>query len=174
MIRTLGFCSAAALAAALAWSAPAQALTMKECGAKYQAAKQANTLKGMKWNDFRKAECGDEDASDAEAAAAVKEDAAPEPAGPAKTATKAGSEKAPQAKPATTGAAQPAAPAAGGKVTFPKEIAAKYASETPGKARLHTCVDQYNANKATGGNGELKWIMKGGGYYSQCNAKLKS
>ena len=39
---------------------------------------------------------------------------------------------------------------------------------------MHTCVDQYNANKATGGNAGLKWIQKGGGYYSLCNAKLKS
>ncbi len=35
---------------------------------------------------------------------------------------------------------------------------------------MHTCLDQYNANKASGGNGGLKWIQKGGGYYSQCNA----
>ena len=37
-------------------------------------------------------------------------------------------------------------------------------SETAGKARLHTCVDQYNANKTTNANGDLKWIEKGGGY----------
>ncbi len=49
----------------------------------------------------------------------------------------------------------------------------KYAKETAGKARMHTCVDQYNANKATNGNGGLKWIEKGGGYYSECNKKLK-
>ena len=49
----------------------------------------------------------------------------------------------------------------------------KYASESAGKGRMHTCVDQYNANKATNGNGGLKWIMKGGGYYSECNKKLK-
>lgn len=36
---------------------PAQALTMKGCSAKYQAAQQAGTLQGMKWSDFRKAEC---------------------------------------------------------------------------------------------------------------------
>ena len=45
--------------AATAMSLPAQALTMKECSAKYQAAKEAGTLNGMKWNDFRKAQCGD-------------------------------------------------------------------------------------------------------------------
>ena len=32
-------------------------LTMKECSAKYQAAKSAGTLGGLKWNDFRKAQC---------------------------------------------------------------------------------------------------------------------
>ena len=38
---------------------------------------------------------------------------------------------------------------------------------------MHTCVDQYNANKATNANGGLKWIQKGGGYYSECSKKLK-
>ena len=56
---------------------------------------------------------------------------------------------------------------------MPKGISPKYASEDPGMARMHTCVDQYNANKATGGNGGLKWIQKGGGYYSECTKKLK-
>jgi hypothetical protein len=49
----------------------------------------------------------------------------------------------------------------------------KYAKESAGKGRMHTCVDQYNANKTTGGNGGMKWIQKGGGYYSECNKKLK-
>ncbi|WP_181833315.1 hypothetical protein [Bosea caraganae] len=57
---------------------------------------------------------------------------------------------------------------------FPRSIADKYSSETPGKARLKTCVDQYNANKERNANGDLKWIEKGGGYWSQCNTKLKS
>ena len=38
---------------------------------------------------------------------------------------------------------------------------------------MHTCLDQYNANKAANGNGALKWIQKGGGYYSECNKQLK-
>ena len=42
-----------------------------------------------------------------------------------------------------------------------------------GKARRHTCLDQYKANKATNANGGLKWIMKGGGYYSECSKRLK-
>src|SRR6476469_1379533 len=66
-----------ALILALAPIGPAEALTMKECGAKYQAAKKDGSLKGMKWNDFRKAQCGDDDVSDDEAAAAETAPAAP-------------------------------------------------------------------------------------------------
>jgi hypothetical protein len=36
-----------------------------------------------------------------------------------------------------------------------------------------TCLDQYEANKASNTNGGLKWIQKGGGYYSMCNKHLK-
>lgn len=49
-----------AILAAAALSVPAQALTMKECSAKYKEAKAAGTLNGMKWNDFRKSQCGAE------------------------------------------------------------------------------------------------------------------
>lgn len=135
--------------AALAATAPAQALTTQECSAKYQAAKTAGTLGGQKWNDFRKAQCG----ADAAAAPAAA------PAAP----------KAVEAKPA----AAPAAPAPVGNAVFPSAVDPKYAKETAGKARMHTCVDQYNANKASNGNGGMKWIEKGGGYYSECNKKLK-
>ena len=38
---------------------------------------------------------------------------------------------------------------------------------------MHTCLDQYNANKVASANGGLKWIEKGGGYYSECNKRLK-
>ncbi len=72
-------------------------------------------------------------------------------------------------KPATK---VPTAAAASGAV-FPKAIDAKYAKESAGRARMHTCLDQYKANKASNANGGLKWIQKGGGYYSQCNAALK-
>lgn len=69
--------------------------------------------------------------------------------------------------------AKPATTTAGGAV-FPKSVDSKYAKESAGKARMHTCLDQYKANKATNGNGGLKWIQKGGGYYSKCNTALKS
>src|SRR5919108_5289470 len=121
---------------------PLQALTMKECSAKYQAAKTAGTLGGQNWRDFRKTQCG----ADATAATPA---AAP-----------------PAATPAT-------APKPAGSAVFPTAVSPKYSSEAPGKARLHTCLDQYNANKATNANGGLKWIQKGGGYYSECNKQLK-
>ena len=49
----------------------------------------------------------------------------------------------------------------------------KYSNESAGKARMHTCLDQYKANQATNANGGLKWTQKGGGYYSECNKRLK-
>ena len=145
--------------AAFAATAPAQALTAQECSAKYQAAKSAGTLGSQKWNDFRKAQCG----ADATPAAAP---AAPPPAAaaPAPAAAK-------EAKKEAAPAAAPAAPS--GPAVYPTAVDPKYAKESEGKARMHTCVDQYNANKATGANGGLKWIQKGGGYYSECTKKLK-
>ena len=145
------FCAVAVSGfAAFAATAPANALTTQECSAKYQAAKKDGTLGGMKWNDFRKAQCA------ADAAPAATTPAAPAPTMAAKK----------EAAPA-------AAPAATGPAVFPSVIDPKYAKETAGKGRMHTCVDQYNANKATGGNGGMKWIQKGGGYYSECNKRLK-
>ncbi len=141
-----GLAALAGLAVVLA-GMPAEALTMQECSAKYQAAKTAGTLNGQNWAAFRKAQCG-------EAAAAT-----------------------PAAKPAAKPAATTVAatkPAATGNAVFPSAIAPKYAKEKPSKARMHTCVDQYNANKAANANGGLKWIQKGGGYYSECNKRLKS
>jgi hypothetical protein len=146
--------------AALVVSAPAQALTSQECSAKYQAAKKDGSLGTTKWNDFRKAQCGADAAPAAPAAAPAAVAPAAAPAEPKATAKK---EAAPAAAPA----------AATGPAIYPNAVDPKYAKETAGKARLHTCVDQYNANKTTNGNGGMKWIEKGGGYYSECNKKLK-
>jgi hypothetical protein len=144
-IRQIATCAGfVALAGAMIVTSgqPAQALTMKECSAKYQAAKSAGTLGGQNWRDFRKAQCG----ADATAAAPAAGAAAPTPA---------------------------TAPKATGNAVFPTAISPKYSSESAGKARMHTCLDQYNANKATNSHGGLKWIQKGGGYYSECNKQLK-
>lgn len=143
---------------------PAQALTMKECSTKYNAAKTSNTLGGQSWNDFRKSQCSD--AAPAAAATPAAAPAAPA-AAPPKPQTAAPAAAPAQAKP------RAATPAAMGNAVFPAKVDPKYASETAGKQRFKTCNDQYNLNKANGGNGDLKWIQKGGGYYSQCNAKLK-
>ena len=152
---------AVAMAGFVAFAAvsPANALSMSECSAKYKEAKTAGTLNGQKWNDFRKAECG----ADATATPAAAP-AAPPPAAAAKPAP------APAPKPT---AAAPAAPEAVGNAVFPNAVDPKYAQESAGKARMHTCVDQYKANKDGNAYGGLKWIQKGGGYYSQCNTKLK-
>jgi hypothetical protein len=146
LIRSTAAC-AAALAAelAIAGTVPAQALTAKECSTKYKAAQQAGTLNGMKWNDFRKAECG----SGAAATPAAGAAAAPAPA-------------------------QTAAKPPAGDAVFPNTVDPKYSKEKGGTARMHTCRDQYNANKANGANGSLKWIQKGGGYYSECTKRLKA
>ena len=145
--------------AAFAATAPAQALSTQECSAKYQAAKTAGTLNGQKWNDFRKAQCG-ADATPAAAPVAA-------PAAPAAPKEAEAKPKKPEAAPA----AAPAAPT--GPAIFPLAVDSKYSKETAGKARMHTCVDQYNANKTTNANGGMKWIEKGGGYYSECNKRLK-
>lgn len=161
-IRANLFCSVLLAGAASLAAMPAQALTAQECSAKYQAAKTAGTLGDQKWNDFRKAQCG-ADATPAAATTAAPKEAPKAAAAPKETA-----------KEAPKGAAAPAAaPAATGPAVFPTAVAPKYSSETAGKARMHTCVDQYNANKATNANGGLKWIQKGGGYYSECTKRLK-
>jgi len=143
---------------ALAGPAYAQANVMQECGKEYQAAKAANTLGGKSWNEYLK-DCRVRHSGDAAAAPAAQ----PAAANPL--------------KPAPAAAAKPAAPAASapasGPAVFPTKIDPKYASEKPGKQREKTCLDQYNANKASNANGGLKWIQKGGGYYSECNKRLK-
>jgi hypothetical protein len=146
LIRMSAITSVAALAAGLLILSmpPAGALTMKECSAKYQAAKTSGALGGQSGSDFRKTQCGTNAA-----------------ATPAATT------------PAATPAVTPAAPKAPGNAVFPTAVSPKYTNESVGKARMHTCLDQYKANKATNANGGLKWIEKGGGYYSECNKQLK-
>jgi hypothetical protein len=136
--------------ALVAAGAPASALTAKECSVKYKEAQTTGTLGGLTWSEFRKAQCGS--------------DATVQP-----TASPAGSTAANPLKPAPT-----TAPATTGAAVFPTAVLPKYASEKPGVARMHTCRDQYQANKASGANGGLPWIKKGGGYYSECNKRLKS
>ncbi|ACL57689.1 hypothetical protein [Methylobacterium nodulans] len=92
--------------------------------------------------------------------------AAPRPA-PAPTAK-------PVQDPAPAPSQKPARAAPSGTI-FPPAVSPKYANEPTGMARQKTCLGQYNANKAAGGsgNGGMPWIVKGGGYWSECNKRLK-
>ncbi len=148
-IRTkLGGALAAAILCA-AFGTPASAVSMKECSAKYKAAKADGSLGGEDWKTFRAKQC-----------------TAVTPA--ATTQSKSG---AVATAPATV--SKSTTPASSGAATFPTTIDPKYAKETPGKGRMHTCLDQYKANKASSANGGLRWVQKGGGYYSACSKKLK-
>jgi hypothetical protein len=146
MNKLVAFYAAAVCAGVVFCAAPASALSLKACNEEWNGMKTAGTVGDKKYADFRK-EC---------------------------LARTAAAPAAAPAAPAPTAAAKPAAPAAAGAAVFPSAVSTKYSSESAGKARMHTCLDQYNANKASNGNGGLNWIQKGGGYYSQCNTKLKS
>jgi hypothetical protein len=145
MKTSLLIASGVLLAAAVSLSVPAHAKTMKECAAQWRDMKANNQTNGMKYRDFTK-QC-------------MSSEAAPAADNP------------PPARPEA--AAPPPAAAPSGNAVFPPSVSSKYSSESAGKARMHTCLDQYNANKASGGNGGLRWIQKGGGYYSECNKRLK-
>jgi hypothetical protein len=143
MISRIAFYAAALAAFAISSASPGFALSTKECSVKYQAAKSAGTLNGETWNEFRKKECSGSEGT------------------------------APEEKPTPKAEAPKSASGPTGPAVFPNAIDSKYAKESAGKARMHTCLDQYRANKGNGGNGGLKWIQKGGGYYSECNKTLK-
>ena len=146
----MSLASAAVLSGAVSLisSTTVHALTAKECSAKYQDAKKTGTLGGKSWNDFRKTQCT----------------AGGAPAAPAAT---------PAPRPAPASFPKPASSATTRNAVFPKAIAQRYSSESPGKARMHTCLTQYKANKASNANGGLQWIQKGGGYYSECDKHLR-
>jgi hypothetical protein len=133
------------IAAAWLGTLPLAALTMRECSTAYKQAQKSGTLGGMDWQEFRKAKCG----------------------------TAAGPAIGPTTGPTTGLGAGGSAFLPGARAVFPPAIAPKYNSETPGKARRQTCLDQYRLNKTSNGNGGLKWVQKGGGYYSECNKRLK-
>jgi hypothetical protein len=60
IMRYVALYTAAVLATVGLQATSVQALSMKECSAKYKAAKDAGTLNGMKWSDFRREQCGAE------------------------------------------------------------------------------------------------------------------
>jgi len=157
--RYVAICTGAILAAVALQGTSAHALTMAECSAKYKAAKADGSLNGMKWNDFRKAQCGSGETAAPTAAPASSTAAAP-PAPPP-----------PAPAPAPTSA--PVAPVAVGNAVFPSAVNSKYSTLSAYKQRWSTCLDQYHTNKTNNTNGGLHWIQKGGGYWSLCDRRLK-
>ncbi len=161
----------------------AASAVQKECSAKYQAAKAANSLNGQTYRQYYK-QCSTEAKAEKGAAPAapastpvpapVSALASPPPAAPKAIAptTTAAAPAAPAPVAPTRRAPAPSAPAVAGSAVFPTAVSAEFSNETPGKARFHTCLAQYHANKASNGNGGLVWLAKGG-YYSQCNTRLK-
>jgi hypothetical protein len=134
--------------------------------------KASGAVGDKKYADFRK-ECLARLAAPAQepaaAAPAPSTAAAPPAAQPPAARPPAGPRAAAPAAP-TAPTAKPAAP---GEAVFPTAVSPKYSSEKAGLARMHSCRDQYNENKATGGNAGLKWIQKGGGYWPECTKRLK-
>lgn len=124
---------------------PARAMSMADCSASYKSERAAGRLNGMTWNDFRNSRCNGEAAQGGATAPVKMADAAAKPA--------------PQTAPEG--------------VVFPSAIDPKFANEKPVTARMHTCLAQYRIDKAKNALGGLKWVQKGGGYYSLCSAKLK-
>lgn len=140
---------------------PAMALSSHDCSVKYQAAKTDGSLGDRKYSDFRKAECGVTATAPAPATTAAP---APAPAASASATTA-------RTAPAPTRMAP--APVPVGSARYPTAISPQYSSESAGKGRMHTCLDAYKASKAAGTLGDVKWIQKGGGFYSACNAAMK-
>ena len=60
------------------------------------------------------------------------------------------------------------------RVAFPGEVAKEFADQKPAQQRMRTCLKSYHSNKQAGTLAGLRWVQKGGGYYSQCTAKLKA
>ena len=152
----IAMCAVVLAVMTLSSHAVAQQKTAAACREEWRANKAANQARGITEKAYV-AQCRG-GASPPQTTAAP---AAPAPAQPAPVA---------RAKPRRIPAP---APAATGNAVFPTVVSSKYSSESAGKARLHTCLDQYRINKTNGGNGGLKWIEKGDGYYSECNKRLK-
>ena len=187
-------------AAAESAAAPPPPDTRHICSEKYQAAKAGGTLNGETWPQFYSRCTAETKANPPAAVAAPAPAPAPAPVvaappavePPAPPVAAAPAEEAPppvaapaapvvapapanplKKAPASNKPVAPAVAAAPSTAVFPSAISPAYAGEKPGRARLRTCLDQYNANKATNANGGLKWIQKGGGYYSECSKRLR-
>jgi hypothetical protein len=173
--RSIIYVTAASGLFGLALCGTGQAQSVRsQCSTKYQAAKAAGTLNGQSWNQFY-SQCAAEAKAGGETQPVAPASVAP-PATPAAT-PEAPPPAAPKPKKTVTAPEAPPpaeAPAEAGSPVFPAAISPQYSTLTPHMQRLKTCDDQYKLNKKTNSNGGLKWTQKGGGYYHECNNKLKS
>ena len=143
---------AATTALAAASPAAAQANVMKDCAAKYQAAKTAKTLPaGQTWMQYL-AQCRGTMAKPAVATAA-------KPATVAATATKATAAR----TVATSAVAKTNAPVAA------KPAGQRSAAQVAEVSRQKQCGTMWKADKAAGKTGSQTWPQ----YWSACSKRLK-
>ena len=164
-----------ALATAGTWLAgPAFAQSvMQQCGQQYQAAKAANTLNGMSWNQYR-TECS----ARLKATPAAAQTAAPPAAAPAAPVTANPLKPVPAAAPAApvTAAPAPKAATAAPATEAPATTTATGKPMSAGRAAFVTrerqCGSEWRANKASlvAQTPGLTWPK----YLSQCNTRLKA
>lgn len=144
----------------------AHAAEVKPCYQQFSEAKKAGTLTEKTFKEYKAAHC-DKVVQTSEQPAANDAKKAEQPV------AKSAKENEPSKETPKKEVVEKS-PVTTGEVVFPEKIDPKFANEKEGKARMMTCQEQYKANKASGKNGGLKWIQKGGGYYSECNKNLKS
>ena len=143
---------------------------MKACGDKWRAVRDAETAKGVTWPQFLSG-CRASTAAAARAPSPASAATSQQGTSQQGTSQQAGAQ--PSAAQAVAAAPGPAATPARNGPVFPDIVSPRHSSERPALARQRTCADQFRANKAAAANGGLRWIERGGGYWSQCNAHLK-
>jgi hypothetical protein len=145
---------------------------MKICGDQWRAMKETEAARGTTWPQYL-ARCRAE-------AAQPRAQADAAPAAPRATGSSvSGAKPQPSAQVSQQASAQSGGLSGGlsaettPALVFPSQVSARFASERPQRARQKTCSEQFQTNKAANANGGLRWVEKGGGYWSKCNAHLK-
>ena len=59
------------------------------------------------------------------------------------------------------------------RLVFPVALAGEFSDKKPWEARMRTCLKSYREAKKAGTLYGVKWVEKGGGYYSLCSARLR-
>lgn len=138
---------ASLVGSSVATAAPAaKKMSFFACHKEFQDAKKNGTLHGQSFADFKTQHCSETKTTSSNTSSIPSTSS--KPASPVKSFLSGGA-------------------------VFPTRIDPEFSSLSAGKARQKTCLKQYHLNKENGKNGELKWIQRGGGYYSQCNTRLK-